>query len=625
MDEVLKEGKCVFCASGAELTCQRCGDFYCSTNCQRRDWQSHRYICFPMPALVYPQRFSAHHFEGRKREPENVDADKNNKRPESIVESQVSPTVRLQVISDKDEDLKSVSSNSESVSNNIIKKTKITASPPKVSMPASHSVFYVNGFRSPNRCFIREASEKTDKAHASLLEKIHTMTKDFPKLCQQRAQYVLATYNGQLHRAEVLSGKHRLRILFLDLGIIEVRQPSTVFEINDEIMSLPCYTQQVQLKGVANYEMNNNVKKFLTQYGGKRFVGVYDNNNYNQMELFHAETKKSVNEEIKVFCANEEVYDLFDEKPQSKNNKVKSESPSREKIEQLTEKTKRNEDNNQIEIEGFKAKANETKAISQLTSPPKVSLKEAQKPEPIKEIKIDEAENKGELIITKDKVIKVQVNEQSIALNEKSSSSKDISTSSANPSPPCKGITKSSNEPVLIAPFKTLRFESNPLEVFIVDNSVINQGVFGAFDTAHAKMFTNLQSILADFHDPEPYEPVLKEYVIVKVDDCWCRAKVTQIDRPNYKVKLLDFTNMEKTTSQNIRRYPLHFDAPCVTNLCIMEGISSLMLNQKQKDHLTETFVVNNVVEVDGVTYRHDMAMVHCKRVLEKLAGMIGK
>ncbi|EDW81767.2 uncharacterized protein Dwil_GK10843 [Drosophila willistoni] len=627
MDEVLKEGKCVLCANRAELTCQRCGDFYCSTNCQRRDWQRHRYICFPMPALVYPQAFSVHHIERRKPDPETVplqiDADKNNIRPEGIIESQVSPTVRLQVISDKDDDLKSVSSNSDSVSNNILKKTKNTASPPKMTMPASHSVFYVNGFRSPNRCFIREASEKTDKAHASLLEKVNTLANNLPKLCRPKYQYALAVYNGKLQRVEVLSGTNSLRVLFLDMGVIEVRQANTVFEINDEIMSLPCYTQQVQLKGVSNYRMHNNVKQFLTQFEGKRFVGVYDNNNYNQMELFHAETKNSLNEEIKVFCANEDVYDLFEGKTQGKND-------NKEKIQQLTEKTEPNDDiasddNNPIEVQIVKAKANDTKTISQLTSTPKDSLKETQEAEPIKEIQIDEADDdKVDLIVTKEKVIEVQINEKEIASNKKSSSSKDITTCSDKPST-SKGVSKSSNEPVLIAPFKTLRFESNTLEVFIVDNSAINHGVFGAFDKAHGKMFTDLQAILDKFVDSEPYEPVLKEYVIVKSDGCWCRAKVTQIDPPYYKVRLLEFTNMEKVTSLSIRRYPLHLDAPCVTNLCIMDGVSSLTLNQTQKAHLAETFKVNNVVGIDGVTYRHDMAMVQCKKVLEKLREMIGK
>lgn len=43
------DGSCVLCRQRTVYKCDRCGDFYCSEICQRKDWQSHRYICFPMP------------------------------------------------------------------------------------------------------------------------------------------------------------------------------------------------------------------------------------------------------------------------------------------------------------------------------------------------------------------------------------------------------------------------------------------------------------------------------------------------------------------------------------------------------------------------------------------------
>ncbi|XP_037731797.1 uncharacterized protein LOC119562644 [Drosophila subpulchrella] len=52
------KGKCVHCAVAAERICQRCGDYYCSKDCQVQDWPRHRYICFPLPALVYPKSHS---------------------------------------------------------------------------------------------------------------------------------------------------------------------------------------------------------------------------------------------------------------------------------------------------------------------------------------------------------------------------------------------------------------------------------------------------------------------------------------------------------------------------------------------------------------------------------------
>lgn len=43
---------CVLCSQQAQFLCSRCADSYCSTKCQKADWQMHRQICFKMPNLV---------------------------------------------------------------------------------------------------------------------------------------------------------------------------------------------------------------------------------------------------------------------------------------------------------------------------------------------------------------------------------------------------------------------------------------------------------------------------------------------------------------------------------------------------------------------------------------------
>lgn len=40
---------CVHCKGSASLVCRKCGDYYCSRQCQESDWPSHRYICFTIP------------------------------------------------------------------------------------------------------------------------------------------------------------------------------------------------------------------------------------------------------------------------------------------------------------------------------------------------------------------------------------------------------------------------------------------------------------------------------------------------------------------------------------------------------------------------------------------------
>lgn len=44
-----EDGPCTLCGTKSVCKCERCGDLYCSPQCQRKDWPNHRYICFPMP------------------------------------------------------------------------------------------------------------------------------------------------------------------------------------------------------------------------------------------------------------------------------------------------------------------------------------------------------------------------------------------------------------------------------------------------------------------------------------------------------------------------------------------------------------------------------------------------
>ncbi|EDX13009.1 GD20465 [Drosophila simulans] len=50
--ENCEEKACVICGTLARLMCQRCGEPYCKEECQRYDWQRHKYFCIVMPPLV---------------------------------------------------------------------------------------------------------------------------------------------------------------------------------------------------------------------------------------------------------------------------------------------------------------------------------------------------------------------------------------------------------------------------------------------------------------------------------------------------------------------------------------------------------------------------------------------
>lgn len=49
---VVHAGACETCGQTTTYKCGRCGDFYCSQECQKQDWLKHRATCFKMPKLV---------------------------------------------------------------------------------------------------------------------------------------------------------------------------------------------------------------------------------------------------------------------------------------------------------------------------------------------------------------------------------------------------------------------------------------------------------------------------------------------------------------------------------------------------------------------------------------------
>lgn len=177
-------GFCVRCSAPTQLVCHRCGDFYCSKKCQLQDWQRHRYICFAIPALVHPHACSVlggvnlpNHTEEAKQELKanaKSEADLNIKKvpqPANKPVPAISP--------DKSPNN---NSNTSSASSAIIQDINGTNTNKKLSpkntapsyakKPPNNTVVCVQGFRFPNRCFIREVTGNAEKAYLHISEQV---------------------------------------------------------------------------------------------------------------------------------------------------------------------------------------------------------------------------------------------------------------------------------------------------------------------------------------------------------------------------------------------------------------------------------------------------------------------
>lgn len=182
-------GFCVRCTAHTQLVCHRCGDFYCSKKCQLQDWQRHRYICFALPALVHPLACSALggvnlpiHSEEAKQEPEANSKSEANLNTKKVPQQANKPVPAVSPDKSPNNNCGSSASsaiiqdingtNTNNANNTNKKLTAKNTAPSYAKKPPNNTVVCVQGFRFPNRCFIREVTGNAEKAYLHISEQV---------------------------------------------------------------------------------------------------------------------------------------------------------------------------------------------------------------------------------------------------------------------------------------------------------------------------------------------------------------------------------------------------------------------------------------------------------------------
>ncbi|KAH8356095.1 hypothetical protein KR200_010437, partial [Drosophila serrata] len=699
-----EKGHCVLCAVAAERACQRCGDFYCSKECQLQDWQRHRYICFPLPALVYPKSFSIQLDESSEElsmeganfldKPDKVvvESGRPSPLPLNIPNLECAGTVTKIGHIAVGAAPKSVPATSEPIphasnsivsNNNTFKAKNKNVSPPKAIVPPSNSLVFISGFRSPNRCYIRDASEIAEKSFAQMCEKVNVMGNEMPIMVKARPHgYCLARYNGIFQRASVMTttGHHTARLLLFDLGIVKSRNLSDMREINEELLSLPSFSVQVQLKNVPNYAITEDVIEFISRFEGEKFLVVYTKApGAINVELLDPETKMSLNTRICEFCINKNIYEnpfsgnknrIEKETPKQQNPNadlaLNKPNPSQESVTVSHNKNKTStekkmeigegngssipiQDSKSTKIE-MEENLNETKDINRTDSNPQnddsakeseESTEGAKKTSKIRSLILPQEPTVNETMdmdngrkdeAVKDFLMRCLDSRPTMpspdATNEVQLKKQlEVQTHHSQPKRQEKGI----NGAVLVPPFKMLRFNISSkegIDVYVVDVSKIARGIFGAFDSSFASEFSTLHSRMAEITDSEPYKPSLKEIVLAKFEGSWYRGRVEKVNvtpmQTKYRVLYLDYTNAADVAEKDIRRYPMDFTTPCTTNICMIDGFPHKP-SLAQVAYLSETIKVHQLLHVDGAMYlsiQSDIAIIKSRSLIEKLMSL---
>ncbi|KAH8306452.1 hypothetical protein KR018_011669, partial [Drosophila ironensis] len=648
------KGNCVVCAAVAETACQRCGDFYCSKYCQKLDWPRHRYICFPMPALVHPKSFSIH------QAPEEFPLEAAGFQGPDKAAAGPIPISNISINAVVPVDFEGYKATG--VAGAVSLNPNISTNAEVVGMPPSNSLVYVTGFRSANRCNIRIASKTADIAYKQMCLKVNAFANEMPPMkITENYEYCLAGYNGSFERAQViyLYGSQNVKVLLIDRGTFKIRSVTDIRPISPELQALPCYSKVVQLKDVANYPINDDFIKFAAQFETDKFLAIYQKKIISgllSLELIHPETRKSINDLINEFYGRSHLkisrpYGSANEKDNPKAVAESVTAITTTMLEQMSQKPPKvivklptevltEAPNNQNEagktekedlnlIPNESGALNDTKPKKELAGPEEThssqsdggNILKCSNPNRADETNVSNPSGKEENARSNQKMIsKIQINGSKE--NEKDSENIPPQTSRSKDEQ-WTGFFSSLKSYDTSQPFELRRLCGSGIDVFVVDSSKICRGMFGAFDSSYAHDFSDVYVRLENITDEEPYSPIAKEYVIAKFEGSWYRARVEQIryypNKPTeYRVLYVDYTNAKDVIDKDIRRYPQDLTTACVTSLCAIEGFPHRP-NMQQLAFLSETFKVHQLIHIDSVYYLNNVAIVKSHSIIEKL------
>ncbi|XP_030381807.1 uncharacterized protein LOC115629477 [Scaptodrosophila lebanonensis] len=249
-------GVCVFCLTATKRVCQKCADYYCSVECQHRDWPRHRYICFPMPNLVPPKCSEADvHWSGMLGSctPVNERTERGNH---------------------------------------------------EVLMPEPNSRVWITNFRKSDIVHVRQTSKSLDKKYQEVCEQINEWGKTAPPAKNLYSkQIVLMQYFDRYYRVEVIyRNGDTVLVIFIDSGKFFWTTYNSLFEMPLEGHQLPFFCTQAQLMNVPYFSGNLQITEFLRMCQKHEYIITYLDGEQS-VELLYAETGKSLNSEInEVFC-----------------------------------------------------------------------------------------------------------------------------------------------------------------------------------------------------------------------------------------------------------------------------------------------------------------------------------
>uniref|UniRef100_A0A1I8Q5E5 Tudor domain-containing protein 1 n=1 Tax=Stomoxys calcitrans TaxID=35570 RepID=A0A1I8Q5E5_STOCA len=220
-----KFGICIKCESECDSICSRCSTYYCSVDCQKSDWQQHRYKCGKPEHL-------------QKSPPKALPNSPQSNKTETKSSHKTSP-------SQHDEQY-----------------------PPQI--PRSGNVVTITAISKTNIVFIRAKTYEDDMSYFKTIDGIQALGNRLNRLTAKPkcGNVVIAKFGEQYNRALVLNAdsEDKIFVNYMDYGNLVNLKLEDLYEIPEEYAQKPRHAMPVILKDVPDCYMTDEIRKFMYSY-----------------------------------------------------------------------------------------------------------------------------------------------------------------------------------------------------------------------------------------------------------------------------------------------------------------------------------------------------------------------
>ncbi|XP_061393740.1 protein vreteno [Musca vetustissima] len=265
-----KIGKCNVCKRECDTICSRCSVYYCSVDCQKSDWQEHRYIC---------------------GKPKNLQEESLKHKKSPMAANKPMPAV------------KEFENTYNSPKNSHIE------SDCKSLIPRSGNIVTITAISKTNIVFIRAKTYEDNMSYFKTIDGIQAMGKKLRPLAikPKCGNVVIAKFGDQYNRALVLNSDNpdKIFVNYMDYGNLDNLRLEDLYEAPIEYAEKPRHAMPVILKGVPDCYMTEEIRSFMYSYlNGINVYVKYKPEDYSKekgvyhVELIDETTQQNLNKMI---------------------------------------------------------------------------------------------------------------------------------------------------------------------------------------------------------------------------------------------------------------------------------------------------------------------------------------